>query len=169
MGITRFDELPDHARLWAFVSGKDLDETERNAVESAVREFLGGWAAHGADLTAAAEILHNRFLLVGVDQDLTAPSGCSIDAMTRFLRELGGKTGIDFLDAPNCSFRKGEEIRSVDRGTFRQLAEEGEVDAETIVFDLTVPTVGDVRAGKFETAADGTWYAKAFPLAEPTR
>ena len=164
MGLTTFNNLPDHARLWAFTSGRDLSEGERQTVESAVHDFLGGWAAHGADLTASAEILHNRFLLVGVDQDQTAPSGCSIDAMTRFLRELGSEIGIDFLDAPNCSFRDGEEICSVDRLTFKKLAEEGKVDGETTVFDLTVPTVGDLREGKFETAAEKTWYAKAFPL-----
>ncbi|MGE3801000.1 MAG: hypothetical protein AB7H80_08275 [Candidatus Kapaibacterium sp.] len=168
MGLTNFNQLPDHARLWAFTSGQKLSEDQQQLVEATVREFLDGWAAHGADLTAGAEIVHDRFLLVGVDQDLTAPSGCSIDAMTRFLRDFGNKIGVDFLDSPNCSFRIGEEITSVDRATFRKLAEEGKVDSDTTVFDLTVPTVGDLRAGKFETSADKTWYAKAFPLSQPT-
>lgn len=162
-----FDQLPDNARLWAFASGTDLSEQEQEFVQQHVGEFLSGWAAHGAPLTAGLTLLHNRFLLVGVNQDETAPSGCSIDAMTRFLKQVREQTGIDFLDAPHCCFRSDDTVRSVDRKTFRQLAEEGTVDAETIVFDLTTATVGDVRARKFETAAADTWYAKAFPLGLP--
>ena len=166
MGLTVFDQLPDHARLWAFASDTILNEQEQEIISTGVAEFLKGWAAHGVDLKSGLNLVHGKFLLVGVDQDQEAPSGCSIDAMTRFLKQVREQTGIDFLDTPHCCFRDGDTIRSVDRKTFRHLAEEGKVDNETIVFDLTIPTVGDVRAGKFETAADNTWYAKAFPLGQ---
>ena len=70
-----FEQLPDNARLWAFVSGTELSEQEQELIQQRVGEFLGGWAAHGAPLTAGLTLLHNRFLLVGVNQDMTAPSG----------------------------------------------------------------------------------------------
>ena len=165
--IVDFEKLPDHARLWAFASDRELNTDEQTQIGEFVSEFLGGWAAHGAALTAGFDLLHNRFLLVGVNQDDTAPSGCSIDAMTRFLRQVREQSGLDFLDAPHCCYLSEGTVQAVDRATFRALAQEGKVDGDTIVFDLTVPTIGDVRAGKFETAAAGTWYGKAFPLAEP--
>lgn len=165
--IVDFEKLPDNARLWAFASDKELDQDEQTRIREFVSEFLDGWAAHGAALTAGFDLLRNRFLLVGVNQDDTAPSGCSIDAMTRFLRQVREQSGLDFLDAPHCAFLSEGNVQAVDRATFRRYAEEGTVDSDTIVFDLTVPTVGDVRTGKFETAAAGTWYGKAFPLAQP--
>lgn len=165
MSLVSFDMLPDRARLWAFTSGTELSAPQREAVENGVREFLSGWAAHGAPLTAGFSLLHNRFLLVGVDQDQTAPSGCSIDAMKRYLKGLREQTGIDFPDAPDCCYREGNDIICVDRAEFRALAKAGEANTETIVFDLTVPTVGDLRSGAFETTAGSTWHAKAFPLA----
>lgn len=165
MSLVSFSMLPDHARLWAFTSGTELSTEQCTTVENGVQDFLSGWAAHGAPLTAGFTLQYGRFLLVGVDQDETAPSGCSIDAMKRYLRSLGGQTGIDFLDAPDCCYREGNSILCVDRGTFRILAKNGEIDAGTTVFDLTVPTIGDLRAGAFETTGGSTWHAKAFPLA----
>lgn len=164
MSLVSFEKLPGHARLWAFTSGNELTAEQRDAVESGVREFLSGWAAHGAALTAGFDLLHNRFLVVGVDQDETAPSGCSIDAMTRFLKGLRERIGVDFLDAPDCCFRVGDEIRCVDRTRFRELAKNHEVGEETTVFDLTVPRVEDLTGGRFETSAGSTWFARAFQL-----
>lgn len=168
MALTNFDTLPEHARLWAFTSGDALDENQRTQVLEGVEAFLNGWAAHGAPLTAGFTLLHDRFLLVGVDQDETAPSGCSIDAMTRFLREMREKTGIDFIDSPTCCYRDGDDVRCVTRSGFRELASADNVDGDTMVFDLTVPTVGDYKSGRFETAAATSWYAKAFPIGETT-
>ena len=165
--MIEFSALPDHARLWAFTSGDRLSEEKQELVKTKVNEFLEGWAAHGADLHASMTLLHDRFLLVGVDQHQEAPSGCSIDAMTHFLRDLGNTIDVDFLDAPNCCYRDGNTVRCVDRNTFRTLANDGTVDAETTIFDLTVPTVGEMRTGNFEQAAGNTWYAKAFQLGEP--
>jgi hypothetical protein len=38
------------------------------------------------------------------------------------------------------------------------------VSEDTVVFDNTVATVGDLRAGKWERPFRDAWHAKAFPL-----
>jgi hypothetical protein len=38
------------------------------------------------------------------------------------------------------------------------------VGEDTVVFDNTVATVGDLRAGKWERPFRDAWHAKAFPL-----
>ena len=165
MGVRDFGSLPSEARLWVFNTGEAISPDMRERLQREVENFLAGWAAHGADLSAGFRIVEDRFLLVGVDQDVTAPSGCSIDAMTRFLRDLGREINFDILDAPPCCYREGEEVRCVSRQHFAELAESGEVTGSTTVFDLTVTSVGDVLEGRFERPLEGSWYERAFPVA----
>lgn len=167
MGMRRFEDLPPESRIWAFNTGVVMSAEQRTRLTTEVEQFLAGWAAHGDDLTAGYRIIEDRFLLVGVDQSATTPSGCSIDAMTRFLRDLGREIGFDILDAPPCCFRRDGEVVCVSRDRFAELAHNGRVDTETTVFDLTVVTVGDVLAGGFERKLAGSWYEKAFPVGEP--
>lgn len=84
-----FEELPDHGRLWVFPATRELSEAEADACLGAVDDFLSTWSAHGAALRSGRELRDQRFLLVGVDVDAEAPSGCSIDALVNRLRALG--------------------------------------------------------------------------------
>ena len=55
-------------------------------------------------------------------------------------------------------------VRSASRPEFRALAAGGEVDADTRVFDNTVPTAGDLRAGRWETRLADAWHGRTFPI-----
>ena len=99
-----FEVLPGHGRLWVFPVSRTLTDVEARACLEAVDEFLASWAAHGVPLKSGRELREGRFLLVGVDVDAEAPSGCSIDALvnrgfrrrdrlTRRMRPSGSATG----------------------------------------------------------------------------
>ncbi len=49
------------------------------------------------------------------------------------------------------------------------MAERGEVDGNTIVFDLTVQHLGDVRDGGWERAAVSSWHAQLLPSGSSDR
>ena len=93
-----FDELPDHGRLWVFPASRTLTAEEAATLLAAVDDFLSMWAAHGASLRSARELTEDRFLLVGVDVDAEAPSGCSIDALVNRLKALGGELDVSLID-----------------------------------------------------------------------
>ena len=93
-----FDELPDHGRLWVFPASRDLTISEAETFMGAVDAFLDRWAAHGVPLRSGRELRDNRFLVVGVDVDAEAPSGCSIDALVNQLRQLGKELGVTVVD-----------------------------------------------------------------------
>ena len=163
MPFVEMERMRPECRVWAFNAGRTLDREQEKMIEKRLREFLSQWSAHGSPLEAGYRIVEDHFLLVAVDQDVSAPSGCSIDAMTRFLKELGEEMELDFLDAPPCCYRDEENnVRCVSREEFAELVEKGEVDESTRVFDLTVPTVGAVRSEGFERKLAGSWYEKAF-------
>jgi len=51
------------------------------------------------------------------------------------------------------------------RRDFRKMAARGEVDGGTIVFDLAVQRLGDVRTGGWELPAASSWHARLLPSA----
>jgi hypothetical protein len=157
-----FSELPDHGRLWVFPAGRDLDTQAQASTLRVVDDFLDGWAAHGAPLRSGRELSEGRFLLVGVDVDAESPSGCSIDALVRRLRELGDAIGAGFVDHAPVWYREGEDIRSVSRSEFRALSESGEVTPDTPVFDTSLTTVAALREGRLERPARESWHGRVY-------
>jgi hypothetical protein len=158
-----YDELPDHGRLWVFPATRDLTDVEADAFLGAVDDFLETWSAHGAPLRSARRLVDRRFLLVGVDIDAEAPSGCSIDALVNRLRALGGELDVSVIDhAPVWYRAESGDVRALSRAAFGQLAREGGVDAGVPVFDTSLTKVGEERAGGLEKPARESWHGKVF-------
>ena len=166
MALTSFAKLPPSARLWVYNMERPLTHQENDLLRANLEAFLGRWLAHGSPLVVGYDIVHDRFILIGIDDSVVGPGGCSIDAFTRFLREAGDHLGIEILDAPEVCFRDGEEIRCVTRGEFMMMAERGEVDTSTHVFDNTISRVGELTSGRWEVPAREAWHTKAFDLKE---
>jgi hypothetical protein len=169
MPATTFDRMPDDARLWVFAAPRPLADDEAAALLGRVDAFLERWAAHGAPVLGARELRDARFLLVAADERATGVSGCSIDSLQHALAEAGGALGTALRTGGSLVYwRDGAgEVRSAERPEFRRLAQSGEVGEDTVVFDNTVLTVGDVRAGRWETRLRDAWHARAFPIGAP--
>ncbi|MDH5589857.1 MAG: hypothetical protein OEZ65_04265 [Gemmatimonadota bacterium] len=162
MPLVTFEALPDDGRLWVFPLGRALDPSEVDRVLERVDGFLESWAAHGVPLRCARSFVEGRFLVVGVDVHVEAPSGCSIDALTNHLSALGEELGTTFVHHLPVWFREGEAIRCVNRAEFRALVAQGVVGTETAVFDTTLTRVEAYRSGALERPAASTWHGKAF-------
>lgn len=162
MPRTTFEKLPPTARLWIFAADRELEGSETDRLLAAVDRFLDEWTAHREHLTAARDWRHARFLLVGVDESTAGASGCSIDALVREVVRLEQELGVTLADSGPVLFRQGETIERVTRARFTELATSGVVSPETAVFDNTLATVGDLRAGRWELPARETWHSRAF-------
>ena len=165
MPAVPFDRLPDHARVWVFAAARPLDDAQQQALLAHVDGFLHRWAAHGAPVHGGRELRHDRFLLVGADEEATGVSGCSIDTLFRTLGELEGELGVPLRDSSLVFYRDADgQVQSEPRTAFRERARAGGVGGETPVFDNTVGTVGDVRGGRWELPARESWHGRAFGL-----
>jgi len=156
--------LPDSARLWAFGVSRPLASGEERRFLEAVDAFLATWKAHGDPLAATREWVEGRFLLVGVDERIAAPSGCSIDALVRILQLFESELGVEMVGGGSIWYRDaagGGPLRS-SRSEFREKARQGEVGPETIVFDLALTRVGELREGKWEGPAARSWHRRYF-------
>lgn len=155
-------DLPDSARIWVFAAERPLTSDEQGELLTDVDAFLDGWAAHGVPLRCGRDFRHDRFLMVAVDEAAAGVSGCSIDALTRTLRGHEQRLGIALLDNGPVLYRSEAGIERVSRGAFTKLADAGTATPETVVFNNTVPDLGAVRAGRWETPARESWHGRAF-------
>jgi len=169
MPRVEFDAIPDDARLWVFGVGDELGREKREHFLARVDGFLEVWAAHGSPLRCARDFRHGRFLLVAVDEASVPPSGCSIDSMVRLLKELEVEIDTSLVDNTPVWYRDDGGVHRVSRADFRRHAEEGRVDADTLVFDNTITRVGQLEAGEWERRARDSWHGRAFFRDAPAR
>ena len=157
-----FSNFPDNAKLWVYPLARPLTGAGRARVTQRLDGFLSEWNSHGAAVTGAYEIFEDRFILVtGYLED--GVSGCSTDSMMRVMKALRDEHGIDGFDRSLVYFRDADNVlRGVTRPEFKALVSADQVDADTTVFDATIATVGDLRAGRFETTFGKSWHARAF-------
>jgi hypothetical protein len=129
-------------------------------LKATLEAFLRTWTAHRAELRAGFDWVHDRFLVIAVDESATGASGCSIDALTAQVRQLEAVGGIDILDSSPVWYRDDSGgIAKMTRDEFRSASAAGVVGSQTPVFDLTVDRLGDVTSGRWEVAAGQSWHA----------
>jgi hypothetical protein len=163
MPLVPFDQLPDDARCWVFAAGAPLDEVDTPRLLAAVDAFLLTWAAHGTPLTSARDFRDELFLVVGVDERAAGASGCSIDGLFRVLQGIEDGIGTSMVGGGMVYFRGPSGlVHGCTRAQFTEMAMDGDVTGDTMVFDTTVTTVGDFRA-RFESPTRDAWQRSLLP------
>ncbi|WP_297333044.1 ABC transporter ATPase [Flavobacterium sp.] len=156
-----FETLPEDARIWIYQANRKLSDEEVADIESALKTFTEGWAAHGTGLESSFLVRHNRFIILAVNQEIQPASGCSIDASVHFIQELEKKYNIELLDKMNVTFRLGEHIAHKPLIEFRKMAKNKAVSPKTIVFNNLVNTVGEWQE-YWEVPAGESWHSRFF-------
>lgn len=162
MSHSAFTELPDESRLWVFAFAKPLSAADCEAIERQLGSFLPHWVSHQVPVEGAFAILHDRFVLVA-GHCPGGLSGCSMDSCMANFKQLKLAHGLDALNSSLVYYRNRHgEIESVDRATFQQRLDGGQVVAESPVFDTTLQMLGQLRAGELEIPLEKSWHARAF-------
>ena len=159
-------DLPDDARLWVFGTDRILESSEEDHLLGAVDRFLEAWRAHGKDLAAARDWREGRFLFVAVDESVAPPTGCSIDALRRLLQDVERELGVEMVGGGPIWYRDPEtdgEVRRVSRPLFREAGAAGRITGDTVVFDLALVRLGELREGRWERRAAEGWHARLLP------
>ncbi len=144
-----FNKLPDDARVWVYQANRPLSDGDVTAINQALQPRLGQWAAHGQALLASAQVIENRFVVIGVDEGYNLPSGCSIDSSVRTLRELGESLKVDFFDRSVAIRATDGSIRTIDLPDSKAAVSNGVVTPDTIVFNtVAVSTLKNLNRAK---------------------
>jgi hypothetical protein len=128
-----FEQIPSGARIWIYQANRTITDSELHDIENTLKPAVSQWAAHGASLLASVKVLHNRFVIIALDENQNEASGCSIDASTRWFKELGNRLNIDFFDRSQA-YIDGNEIKTFSIFQPKKAIESGLISADTIIF-----------------------------------
>ncbi len=132
--------MPLNAKVWVYQSNIALSETQVDAITTLGMAFINEWSAHGSSLKASFDIIYNRFIVIGVDEEQALASGCSIDKSVKFMKDIEQMFNLNLFDRLQVAYRKGNEIITCKLSEFEKLAAQGLVNETTIVFNNMVTT-----------------------------
>lgn len=155
--LVDFNTLPGTSRIWIYQANRSFSEEELSEVTQKLDTFITQWTAHGADLKAGYEIKYRRFIVIALDQELNAATGCSIDASVHFIQQLEQAYNIDLMDKMNVSFKQGEFVAYKPLKDFKQLAKNKSVSGNTIVFNNLVTNIEEYKT-EWEIPAKESWH-----------
>ena len=156
-----FETLPEDARIWIYQSNRSLNEVEQSSISATLDEFLDQWKAHGQDLVSGFQISYNRFIVIGLDTEQAAASGCSIDAQVHLIQSLEKEYDITLLDRMNVSFKSGAFIAYKPLKEFKKMVKDKSVTGDTIVFNNLVNTKIEFETA-WEVSAKDSWHKHMF-------
>jgi hypothetical protein len=155
------EALPDSARIWIYQSNRALTANEGVQLETAANQFVSGWNAHGQQLSAGFEFLHNHFLILAVDESIHGASGCSIDSSVALIRQLNAVFQIDFLDRTKVAMLENGQVELLDLSEIKNAVATGKLTPESKVFNNLLRTLGEFR-NKWVVSALETWLKRYF-------
>jgi hypothetical protein len=156
-----FENLPEESRIWIYQSSRKFTDDEISEIQTELEKFIDNWSAHGTSLEASFTIKYNRFIIIAVNQEVHAATGCSIDSSVAFIQNLEQKYNVDLLDKMNVAFKQGEFITYKTLLEFKKLAKEKSVSANTIVFNNLVNTIEELNE-IWELPASESWHSRFF-------
>jgi hypothetical protein len=151
------EQMPDHSRVWVYQANRPFSASETQAIENYLAPALTQWAAHGAGLNASFEIRFQQVIVIAVDETINAASGCSIDASTRWFKEMGAELGIDFFDR-STAVVDGDEVTLL---PLTALKNNPLLTPTKQVIPLQTESLGAYRSGWLQRA-DTTWLKRYF-------
>ncbi|APG59531.1 ABC transporter ATPase [Christiangramia salexigens] len=157
--LVPFESLPDSSRVWIYQANRSFTQEEIQEISEKLDAFIEKWTAHGADLKASYDIKYKRFITIGLDQQLNAATGCSIDASVNFIQQLEKEYDVDLLDKMNVSYKQGEFIAYKSLSDFRKMAKDKAVSSKTIVFNNLVNNKAEYLSD-WEVPASESWHKR---------
>lgn len=160
--LSPFSELSDHARLWIHATTEPLSEATQTTLLDRLSRFMDGWTSHQHAVEGAATVLDDHFLVIAAMPTGGGEiSGCGIDALTHAVDDAASAMDLEWVPALHVLYRTPDgSVAAVSRPTFQERANAGPVTADTPVFDLSLTTLGALRAGEFERPVRESWHAQ---------
>ena len=160
--LVDISKLPPSTRVWVYQADRILSIEEEQSIANELNAFCNRWEAHGQPLQSNFEIRHHRFVLLFVNEDAHAASGCSIDGSVRVMKALQQQLNIDFFDRTQVAFLLNRKIETIGISKLRNAFADGKLSPQTITFNTLGATKSEIDKN-WQLAAEKTWLAKYLP------
>ncbi len=124
-------------RVIIYPASRPFSPKESKVIAEKLYDFLATWAAHGKPLSSSFKIEKNQFIIVCVDEEKEAASGCSIDSLSGIMRELDQEFNLGLFDRMKASFVEDGEVKTMKLQEFRKGLKEGSISQDIEVFDFS--------------------------------
>lgn len=124
-------------RVIIYPASRPFTPKESKVIAEKLYDFLATWAAHGKPLSSSFKIEKNQFIIVCVDEEKEAASGCSIDSLSGIMRELDQEFNLGLFDGMKASFVEDGEVKTMKLQEFRKGLKDGSISQDIEVFDFS--------------------------------
>lgn len=156
-----FDLLPNNARIWVYQSESEFTKEEEIQIIDFLTNFTQTWESHQQKLSSSFIILYNRFIILGVDEQLNAPGGCSIDKSVNQIRDLESILNIRLTDKNKVAYLNNEnQIQFCDFRVIGELIKNNSIFPETTFFNLAITRKQELE--NWPTPAIESWLKRYF-------
>jgi hypothetical protein len=166
-----FENLSPQARLWTYQANRSFSETELVIITETLHNFVQHWETHQQPLQASFQILHNRFIVLAVEENYQAASGCSIDKSVEIMKQLSVKLQVDLFDRLSINYQENlkdnsnEKLpttwQSAQMTSLKAKITAKELTEDTIIFNALVQTKQELVENAFVKASQ-TWIKRYF-------
>ena len=154
-----FNLLPPNAKVWIYQSDSNLSSKDVELIEKEVKLFLNNWSSHNKEIESSYEIRYNRFLIIGLNENINSASGCSIDKSVNFIKNLQSILKVNFLNRLNVAYKIGNEINSISLLEFQNMIRENKLSKDSIVYNNMIDTK-KLYLNSWETTIENSWHKK---------
>lgn len=133
-------------RIWTFTISKALSKDQLNKLEQTGREFVNQWTAHDQPLSASFSIEKERLLIVKVNESVYQASGCSIDKLTRFIKQLEQEFNVELLNRLLVPYiTPAGQIDVIPAASVKTLLQNATLTASTPVYLTSVTSEAELQ------------------------
>lgn len=134
------------SRVWVYTASRELVHEEVEQLNGQLEKFCAGWCAHDQKLFAGGRILHDRLVVLFVDETQAGASGCSIDTSTRFFRDAGKALDCDFFVRNLVAVNREGAWDWIDFKTIPSMLESGTLSADTLIIDTSISDLQGLKS-----------------------
>jgi len=130
-------------KIWTYIISKSLSDEELNKLLKQGEKFVSNWISHENKLDASFKIYKNRIIIVEVNEHVFQASGCGIDKLTRFIKEIEIVFNIELLNRLLVAYQAEEKIEVVHSSKIKGLLTENIINPNTIVYNTAIANEQD--------------------------
>ncbi|MBP6428188.1 MAG: ABC transporter ATPase, partial [Bacteroidia bacterium] len=130
---------------------------EQSNLRSELEKFVSEWTAHNVALSGSFEVLHDRFIVIMIDESKTSASGCSIDKCFNFLKKMESQMNVNFMNRLLLAYKDQDAIKLLPKNKFEELLKAGQLTEETIVFNNLIEKKSELKT-KWQIPVKESWH-----------
>ena len=142
--FVNFKSLSKDSRVWIFQSIGFIDDPTIEKINSKLKIFLDDWKSHQMNFKSSFEIRNNTFIIIAADES-NLVSGCSIDSLVNFIKELESLFDLQLMDKLHVKYIFNDEIQTKHLNDFKILCQSLEKNQELIVFNNLVKNIFELN------------------------